>query len=212
VARVKHGGDWYVGQNYHPWPLLASQFQAPSGMPAPESGVALTIKEAAPLAPGEAIAAGTNILYLDGRTGCELGANGGKWLKDFVVAGGFLFAEAVLGDKRFDEPARAALAAAGLAVKPLPVDSPLLTGLLENGARGYNVTKVGYSFTLRTERVGQPAPLLAGLYLGDKLVGIYSPFDIMFSQTGCAAFGNRGYSAEDARAIATNIVLLVSTR
>jgi hypothetical protein len=207
VTRVKHGGDWYAAKNYHPWELLARSFQSPSGMPA-----TLALKEAEPAAPGEALPAGTNLLYLSGRTGCELGASGGKWLKDFVVSGGFIFAESVLGDKRFDESVRPALEAAGFALKPLPTDHPLLSGQLGNGAKGYNVSKPGYSFSLRPERIGQSAPSLVGLYLGDKLVGVYSPFDIMFSQTGCVAFSNRGYAAEDARALATNIILLVSAQ
>jgi hypothetical protein len=212
VARVKHGGDWYVGKNYHPWECLARQFQVQSGAAAPHAttSVSLTIKETEPVTPGEALPAGTTVLYLCGRTGCELGENGGKWLKDFAASGGFIFAESVLGDKRFDEPVRAALESAGLKLKALPTDSPLLTGQLANGAKGYNVSKVAYTFALQTERVGQPAPSLVGLYQGDKLVGIYSPFDVMFSQIGCAAFGNRGYAADDARALAANIALLVS--
>jgi hypothetical protein len=209
VARVKHGGDWYVGQNYHPWPLLASQFQVQSGAsaPVPQADIGLTIKEVEPVAPGAAIPAGTNLLYLSGRTGCELGESGGQWLKTFVASGGFIFAEAVLGDKRFDEAAKTALQAAGLALKPLPADSPLLTGQSDSGVTGYNVTKVAYSFALRSERIGQLTPLLLGLYQGEKLVGVYSPFDIMFSLTGASAFGNRGYAVDDARAIAANIVL-----
>jgi hypothetical protein len=208
VARVKHGGDWYVARNYHPWEEVAGLFHSQADSPA-----TLKITEAAPVAPGEAIAAGTSILYLSGRTSCDLGANGGggKWLKDFASSGGFIFAEAVLGDKRFDETVRPALQAAGFTLKPLPTDHPLLTGQLANGAKGYNVSKVGYSFALRSDRVGQPAPLLEGLFLGEKLVGVYSPYDILFSSTGSAAFGNRGYAAEDARAIAANIVLLATS-
>jgi hypothetical protein len=212
VARVKHGGDWYVAQNYHPWQFLAGQFQVQSGLPAPVAAdVGLSIKEGKPLAPGDPIPAGTTMLYLSGRTGCELGANGGQWLKTFAASGGFIFAEAVMGDKRFDEVARASLQAAGFTLKTLGTDSPLLAGQFANGARGFNVTRVGYTFGLRPERIGQASPVLMGLYLGEKLVGVYSPFDVLFSSTGSAAFGNRGYAVEDARAIAANIVLLATS-
>jgi hypothetical protein len=60
--------------------------------------------------------------------------------------------------------------------------------------------------------VGRPAPLLYGLYQGLSLVGVYSPFDVMFAQTGCKAFGSRGYAADDARAIAMNLALWLSAR
>ena len=34
----------------------------------------------------------------------------------------------------------------------------------------------------------------------------------MYAQTGCKAFGSRGYEADDARALATNIALLAASR
>jgi hypothetical protein len=202
VARVKHGGDWYVGRNYHGWPILAEDLQAEAG---------LALKELDPLAPGEAIPAGTNLLYLSGQAGCDLGASGGAWLKSYLAGGGFVFAEAVLGDARFDEPLRAALTAAGLTVKPLAGDSPLVTGKFAAGT-GYAVAKVTYTLSLQTERIGKPDLALFGIYDGDKLVGFYSPFDILYSQTGCKAYGSRGYSAADARALAVNLALYLTGR
>ena len=43
------------------------------------------------------------------------------------------------------------------------------------------------------------------------MVGLYSPFDVMFSLTGYEAYRCRGYKAPDAAAVATNIVLYLST-
>ena len=48
------------------------------------------------------------------------------------------------------------------------------------------------------------------LYMDGKLVGVFSPFDLLFSQTGCKAYGNLGYEPDDARAVATNILLLAT--
>ena len=202
VARIKHGGEWYLGKNYHPWQLLALETKEKAG---------LDIRELDPVAPGDAIAAGTNLLHLSGRGTCDLGAAGGKWLRDYLAAGGFLFAEATMGDLRFDEPLRAALTAAGLTLKILGTDSSVVSGQFEV-ARGYAVDNVAYTFALRRERIGKSQAELWGIYLGDKMVGVYSPFDIMYRQTGCAAWDCRGYEADDARALAMNLALLVSSR
>lgn len=202
VARLKHGGEWYAGQNYHPWALLGEEAKARAG---------LEINEIDPLVSGADVAAGPNLLYLSGRAACDLGPAGDKWLKDCLAGGGFLFAEAAMGDKRFDEPLRATLKAAGLTVKPLTSDSPLLSGRFE-GATGFAVDKVGFTYALRGERIAKLQPELLGIFLDDKLVGVYSPFDIMYRQTGCAAWDCRGYETDDARALALNIALQVSAR
>jgi len=202
VARVKHGGEWYLADNYHPWQVLAEDLKAKVGM---------TLAAADAVAAGDDLPAEVSLLHLAGRTACQLDADATRWLKGQLSAGRFLLAEATLGDPRFDAPVKAVLADAGLTLRALPKDHPLLTGQLGK-ATGYNVTSVGYAHHLRAERVGRPEPLLHGIYDGTRLVGVYSPFDIMFSQTGCRAYGNRGYAVEDARAIATNVLLLVSAR
>jgi hypothetical protein len=171
----------------------------------------MSIKEAEPVVPGTAVPAGTTLLYLSGRAGCDLDAAGQAWLKSYLAGGGFLFAEAALGDKRFDASLRATISAAGLTFKRMDASSPLISGQLPSGASGYNVNSVGYTYALRDERAGKPLPELLGIYLGEKMVGIYSPYDIMFRQTGCEAFDCRGYDADDARALAVNLALYAST-
>ncbi|MBN2581753.1 MAG: DUF4159 domain-containing protein [Planctomycetes bacterium] len=198
VARMKHGGDWYLGRNYVPWQTLAAELKERPG---------LTLNEREPVAAGDDLA-GVDLLYLCGRKGCDLGS-GGAWLKQYLSGGGFLFAEAVLGDALGDAAIRTALQGAGLTLKALPIDAGLISGQLGQ-ATGYNASKVEFSFHLRGERIGKGSPDLLGIYDGDKMVGVYSPFDIMYSQTGAKAFGNRGYEAADARALAANVVLLRS--
>jgi hypothetical protein len=203
VARLRHGGDWNVARNYHQWETLSAATSRMSG---------LTITEAEPIVPGTAVPAGTTMLYLSGRASCDLDAAGQVWLKNYLAGGGFLFAEAALGDKRFDESLRAMIGTSGLTFKRLDASSPLISGQLPGGASGYNINGVGYTYALRDERMGKPLPELLGIYLGEKLVGIYSPYDIMFRQTGCEAFDCRGYDADDARALAVNLALYASTR
>jgi hypothetical protein len=50
------------------------------------------------------------------------------------------------------------------------------------------------------------------VYAGDKLIGVLSPLDVMFSINPYEACMLRGYRPPDAAAIATNIVLLATTR
>ncbi len=202
VARLRHGGDWNVARNYHQWETLSTATNSLCG---------LTITEADPVVPGAAVPSATTMLYLTGRTSCDLDAAGRTWLKNYLSGGGFLFAESALGDKRFDKSLRDMVAAAGLTFKKMDALSPLISGALPGDARGYLIKGVGYTFALRDERMGMPMPELLGIYLGEKMVGVYSPFDVMFRQTGCAAFDCRGYEADDARAVAVNLVLYAST-
>jgi hypothetical protein len=71
---------------------------------------------------------------------------------------------------------------------------------------------VKFQRSLRVMRLGRPHAELMGIYDGDKLVGIFSPFDILFSTTGYNAYNCRGYQAQDAEAVAINILLYVTTR
>jgi len=202
VARVKHGGDWYVGQNYAGMQHLADGLAG---------RVNLKLECGAAVDPSGLAAVGVQLAHLTGRQGVALGDAESAALKKFLEAGGLLFVEATMGDARFDTEFNALAAQLGLKVTPLAAADPLITGAL-GGATGYDVSSVKYRYSLRMERVGKPLPALFGLQLGDKLVGVYSPYDVSFSQTGFTACGCRGYEAEDALAILTNIVLLASTR
>jgi len=198
VARMKHGGDWYLGRNYGPWQVLAEDLKARTG---------LVVTEREPVAAGDDLS-GVDLLHLSARKRCDLGQSG-EWLKKYLSDGGFLLAEATLGDEQGGAGIRAALEGIGLTLKPLDVGHGVVNGQLGQ-ATGYDASKVEFTFHLRSERIGKAKPELFGIYDGDRFVGLYSPFDILYAQTGCKAYGSRGYEAADARALATNIVLLRS--
>jgi len=221
VARIKHGKQWNYGVNYRPWAVLSGDLQERAG---------LEIKEAEPVAPGQAVPQEIDFLYLTGRADCDLGEGGPQWLKEYLSKGGFLLAEATCGDPAFDESFKGLMVAAGLTLtksqtagqaqaaeadQPLEADAPVFTGKLFD-ATGYSLEQVAYTSALQSERAkaksSKPGPPLYGVYDGRKLVGLYSPYDIMFSQTGYKAFGILGYTAADARALATNIALLMSIK
>lgn len=200
VARVKHGGDWYVGQNYR---LLARLGTAVSA----SARLKLQVREAMP--PVELASTGAQVAWLVGRKDVRLPAAEVAGLRKFMADGGLLVAESAMGDRRFDASFRELAGQLGLRVLRLSKDSPLLTGGL-GSATGFSIDTVKFQFALRAERVGKNEPELYGLYLDDRMVGVYSPFDLLYCQTGQDAFDCRGYEAEDALAILTNILLWAS--
>ncbi|MBN2584018.1 MAG: DUF4159 domain-containing protein [Planctomycetes bacterium] len=226
LARLKHGGDWYIGRHYKAPALLARSLgNAGSGMSndplevamtqtsietgASSSGLKLTVideLEIKDLKP-EAV----QVAYLAGRQGLTLAESDVQSLRTYLAAGGFLLAEAVMGEPKFDAEFRAAAKTLGLELRSLDKEHPLVTGSM-TGAVGYKLNQVRYRYALRADRIGKHEPELYGLYSGEKMVGVYSPFDLMYSQTGYDAWMCRGYEDEDALAILTNILLLASSR
>ncbi|HUU31656.1 MAG TPA: hypothetical protein VMY69_06115, partial [Phycisphaerae bacterium] len=65
---------------------------------------------------------------------------------------------------------------------------------------------------LRVVRLGRTYAEWMGIYQNGQLVGLYSPFDVMFSLLGYNAYSCRGYKSEDALAMATNLVLYLTDR
>jgi len=202
VARVKHGGDYYVACNYKALDTLAGHLGRTAQLAVSDAGD----MAAADLKPDQ-----VQVAHLTGRQAVTMAEADLKALTDYLKAGGFLLAEAALGDRRFDEALRPLLAQAGAQLKKLPEDHALLTGRMA-GAAGYAVKAVKFKPTLLAERVGRRVPEVHGITLDGKLVGLYSPFDLMYAQTGYDAWGSRGYGEEDARAMLANIFLFVSSR
>ena len=53
---------------------------------------------------------------------------------------------------------------------------------------------------------------LAYAIILNKLVGLYSPFDVVFCSTGYDAYSCRGHPQDDALAVASNIVVFLTDR
>jgi len=190
-----------VGRRYNPWQVLGEITRETFGQ---------IITEREPIAAGDDIPVDVGLAHLAGRGLATMNDKATAALKAYLSGGGFLLAEAAAGDRNFDKSVRQVLAAAGLTLKPLGADSRVLSGRIGTSGQGFTVTAVGYTHALTAERIGKPQPLLFGIYLGDKVVGVYSPFDTTFAQTGCKAFDSLGYAAADARALAANIALLAA--
>jgi hypothetical protein len=210
IARVKHGGNWEAGANYRGFASLASHVKAAAGItvqvteptqaPFSEGGVAIE-----DLAPDQ-------VAYLGGSRPFALTPAENAALKKYLAAGGFLWIEAVTGTLTFDQSVRKLAGEMGWTLKTLTGSHPLLHGRME-GAEGHNLTSgVEYRKTLvKAGRLGRQTPRFSGIYDGEKMIGLYSPFDVVFATTGYQAHGCRGYKTADARAVATNLAIYLST-
>jgi hypothetical protein len=210
MARVVHGGDWDAGRHYLPLAGLAA---------------ALAGRTAVRLLPGDDLSLpglkggrppkhlkGFDLAFLTGTRAPALAPDEQAALKEFVSGGGFLWLEAAGGSAEFGRAAPQLAADLGWTVRPLATDHAIVTGRMP-AASGYDLASgVRFSRALKIARAGRTAADLGGLFDGNKLVGIFSPLDICFSATGYQAYDLRGYEAEDARAVAANILLYVSQR
>lgn len=153
----------------------------------------------------------TDLLWLTGRKALLMSPEETAALKTWLRAGGYLVAEACMGDARFDADFAALARTLNLQVQPLGKDDPLVTGTLPVGT-GFKLAPVDFSHSLRTDRVGRQQAEFRGLYLDGNLVGVYSPFDVSLAVAGIKAYGNRGYALPDGRAVATNMILPATGR
>ncbi len=203
LARVKYDGPgWLAGRNY-------KVFQRLQKVLSEKASVSLAVEEDGvnPSDLGK-----QDIAYLIGPGEIAMAEAQKQALKTYLAKGGFLWAEAAAGSTHFNGAFRKLCSQVGLTLKLIPQTHPLMTGRLPNGT-GYGlISGIRFSRALRVLRLGRPHAELTGVYLGDKLVGVYSPLDIMFSMTGYNAYGRRGYKAQDARAVAANIILFLTDR
>jgi hypothetical protein len=204
LARLKTGADWTVGRPYKGLDLIAAELQK-------RAGVALKVDEkgadAAALAKVKA-----DVAYLTGSQEVKLSADQQKALKGYLAQGGLVWVEAAGGSTEFDKSFRALAAAAGWQLKVVQKNEPLMTGKF-TGAIGYDLTSgITFRHALKLDRSDRPHAELEGIYQDGKLVGVYSPFDAVFSSTPYQAAGIRGYMSDDAMAVALNILLFATDR
>ncbi|KPK49712.1 MAG: hypothetical protein AMK72_03875, partial [Planctomycetes bacterium SM23_25] len=197
VARVKHPGDWNVGAHYKGFGRVTAYVRAKAGLAveANEGGVA------------PADLGGHDVAYLTGSQAFDMDDAGTAALKAFAAKGGFLWFEAAGGSLDFNGSLRKLAQQAGWRITLLAKDHPLMSGRMA-GPKGFDLaTNVRFRRALKVVRTGRPEAELHGVFDGDRLVGVYSPIDIVFSATPYEACMCRGYQSPDAEAVATNILL-----
>ena len=208
MARLQHSGDWAVGCNYGALPKLAAHLKD-------QFDISLEVEE--PLQPpfsSGGVAAGNlqgyDIAYLTSTRPFALSDAERASLKEFADKGGFLLAHAAAGSAKAEDSVKALAKDCGWGLKPLPKDHPTMTGRM-GAAQGHDLTKgVEYRRALRIVRAAKSWAELVGIFADDRLVGIFSPFDLEFSLGPYEAYECRGYKPADAGAVALNILLYLT--
>jgi hypothetical protein len=206
LARVKHSGNWEVNANYGGLDQVAAALKTagvtvevtgPKAVPFNQGGVAL------------ADLAGYQAAYITGSTPFAFTSADQAALKTYVAGGGFLWFEAAMGSLEFDKALQKLAADLGWKLELLPITHDLLTGRMGPALGHSLVTRVGFRRMIRIGRA--PRAELIGVFADGRLIGVYSPLDVLFAVTPYEAFRCKGYLPQDAEAVATNILLYLTT-
>ncbi len=201
LVRLKCGGDgWRLGRHYRGLDRVAATVRE-------RAGVALEVNDGG-IPPADLNDA--DVAYLAASADMVLAEPERAAVRAYLARGGFLWVEAVGGSEDADKAVRNLAHDGGWQITPLAKDHAVLTGRFPKTA-AYDLTQdVEFTSSLRIKRIGQRFAELSGVYQDDRLVGIYSPYDVVFSSTGCHACGARAYKPADARAVATNIIVFLT--
>jgi len=145
-----------------------------------------------------------NILYLTGHHTFHLSEAERASLKQFLEAGGFVWAHACCGREAFDRAVRDLVTDLfpDADLKELPPDHDLYSGKV-----GTRIEQVAYAPAVQAELPELDRPVLLGLERGGRLVMVYSPYGLADGLDGIRTFGARTVAPEDARRLAINILL-----
>lgn len=146
-------------------------------------------------------------LYLTGLDRPKFSKPEGNAVRAYIEKGGFILADSCLGLTSFALQLRAELkkAVPEIEFRPLPPDHDVF-------AANYKIVKVGYTPAVTQTHPGLATPVLEGIYLGDRLCGIFSPYELSGGWEGIDRPLARGYGHEDAVKIGINIITYAMTR
>jgi len=207
IGQIQHDGDW------QPRPLALPRLL--ENLPR-EFGVSVWNRPV-PIRLTEADPGRFPVLYLVGHYTFTFSDKERAALKDYLDRGGFLWAEACCGRDAFDKAFRSLVAdlfpdpgAPGL--EELPADHPIYSGQV-----GTKIDRVAYSPAVKTESPNLDSafakasadgrPVLLGLKRNGHLVVVYSPYGIGAGLDGIRTYGARALEPDDAKRLATNILL-----
>ncbi len=201
VARVRHGGNWRVGAHYGGLERLAAKVKETAGLE-----LELAREGVVP-----AELAGWDVAYIVGSEPWEPEEAEVAALKAFVAGGGRLWLEAAMGSADFHRSLVAVAERAGWELRILPRMHPLLSGRMPP-AEGYNVSgQVRFRRALDLPESRRTHAEVWGAFDGERMIGVYSPFDVAFAVTPYEAFDCRGYRPAHAAAVGTNVALYLTT-
>lgn len=193
VGWVVHSGPWKTRPAA--LPMLLRKFNETTGAPVSFESRDVSLADASLFE--------TPMLYLTGTTDFALGDNERANLRQFLLKGGVLFAEAGDGRTTFDTAFRAEMAKVlpEHPMVPVPADSALLR---EPNNVGTVKTRPALAARLGDRRT-MPPELLATEIHGNTAV-IYCPHDLSAAWEQAPAPYTIGYDAPDATALGVNIL------
>ena len=201
LARIRHGGDWDAN------PLAIGRLNE-----ALTGAISVGVEEAPAVDLSAKVPEGVELLWLTGSAGAELSAAQRETLKNYVLGGGTLFVDAAVGRKEFFEAATTTLKETfgPDSLKPLPADSPLLTGQFADGL-GAEVNLAVAGAADAPESLRQPGPLWC-VEVNGRVAVILSPLGVTCPMEGNPTWGCVGLSTRDARRLAANVALYAAMK
>ncbi len=198
VGQVIHTGPWKT--RTAAFPMLLNQFHAMTGTP-----VSFAVRDVS-LADGAIFE--MPFLYFTGTTDFTLSEKERSNLRQFLMKGGMLFAEASDGRPSFDAAFRREMAALlpDQPLQPLPADHALY-----KEPRGVAMMKVRPALAARNNNRLEMPPDLLGVQLNGSLAVIYSPYDLSAGWERAIAPYAAGYEPADATALGVNILYYAAT-
>lgn len=208
-ADKKTAGKFRVGQVMHegPWktrtaafPMLLNQFHASTGTP-----VSFELRD---VSLDDPAIFEMPFLFLTGTTDFRLSDKQRGNLRQFLMNGGVLFAEAAEGRQSFDDSFRAEMAKVlpdrGLAAIPANHSIFQQPGKLPS-------VKARSALAAHSNNQIEMAPELYGIDLNGSLAVIYSPHDLSAGWERAIAPYAQGYEAADSTALGMNVLYYAVT-
>ena len=190
---VAHGGPWKTRPAA--LPMLLRKFNETTGAPVSFEWREVSLADASMFE--------IPLLYLTGTTDFELGENERANLRQYLLKGGVLFAEAGDGRTTFDTAFRAEMAQVlpDHPLLPVPADATLLHQPNEVGA-----VKVRPALAAQLDNRRTTTPELLTAVINGATAVIYCPRDLSAGWEQAPAPYAIGYEAADATALGVNIL------
>ena len=192
IALLVHGGHW------NPRPSMPRNLARALS----QRTAARTAIEARGIEPTDPKLYDHPVVHMTGTRKFAWTAEQAAALRQYLLAGGFLFADACAGERAFDAAFRAAMSQVfpDRKLALLPASHPLYRA-------GNTIDKVAYLPPVQREFPGLDRPRIEGIEIDGRLAVAYSPLDI-----GCALEDYpcpycRGYAPESARQLAVNLLV-----
>jgi len=146
------------------------------------------------------------MLYMTGHLDFKLSEAEVAGLRNYLRAGGFLFADACCGRKSFDRAFRREIKKAlpEFDLKALPAEHPLFTTALD-------ARQVSYSGQLAALQPNLKTPQLEAVQMGGRLAVVYSRYGVGTTWDGMERPYALTYAPGDARKIGLDIVVYAMT-